>query len=254
MSIRSYVSEGVATLELARPEKKNALTLEMYAQLSEGLKQAQQSATVRTVLITGQPGIFCAGNDLEDFVQRPPQNQDSPVFEFMLALVRCEKPVIVAVTGPAIGIGATLLLHSDLVYLSDEAWLSMPFVTLGLVPEFASSLLLPRLMGPRKAAEKLLLGYPVSAEEAVEFGLANAVLPASEVLPHARRMAERFNQLPPASVRQTKRLLRRADEASVLETLKQENQAFIERLASEEAKEAFSAFFQKRPADFAQFN
>jgi enoyl-CoA hydratase/carnithine racemase len=130
------------------------------------------------------------------------------VFQFMRALVDCDKPVVAAVTGAAIGIGTTMLLHCDFVYVADDARLAMPFAGLGLVPEFASSLLVPQLMGHRRAAEKLLLGDPFTAETAVECGIANAVLPAGEVMAHARRVAERFNALPPGAVRESKRLLR----------------------------------------------
>jgi enoyl-CoA hydratase/carnithine racemase len=206
---------------------------------------------VRAVLLTGQPGIFTSGNDIEDFVQRSAE-QESPVFVFMRALMGCEKPVIAAVTGAAIGIGTTMLLHCDLVYVSDEARLAMPFVPLGLVPEFASSVLAPRVMGRVHAAEKLLLGDPFTAADAVELGIANAVLPAGEVVRHARRVAERFNALPPGAVRETKKLLRRADQATLHEAIGVEGRVFAERLQSPEAKEAFSAFFQKRKPDFSR--
>ena len=197
MSIKSFVHNGVATIEIARPEKKNAITGAMYQAMSAALLAAQADPLVRAVLITGQPGIFTSGNDIEDFMARAPGPgeglSDSPPARFMSALMGCEKPVIAAVTGAAIGIGATMLLHCDFVYVSDEARLAMPFVSLGLVPEFASSLIVPRLMGHVKAAEKLLLGDPFTAEDAVEMRIANAVLPAGEVLNHARRIAERFN-------------------------------------------------------------
>jgi enoyl-CoA hydratase/carnithine racemase len=168
--------------------------------------------------------------------------------------VACRKPVVAAVTGAAIGIGTTMLLHCDLVYVSDEARLAMPFASLGLVPEFASSLILPQLVGQAKAAEKLLLGDPFTAEEAVEMRIANAVLPAGEVLRQARRMAERFNTLPPGAVRDSKQLLRRASVERVLETINAEAIIFGQRLSSPEATEAFSAFFQKRKPDLSSFS
>ena len=159
MTIRTATLNHVVTIEIARPEKKNALTQAMYTAMAEALIAANADASVRAVLITGQPGIFTSGNDIEDFMQRPPQGDSaSPVARFMTALLDCEKPVVAAVTGAAIGIGTTMLLHCDLVYVSDEARLAMPFVSLGLVPEYASSLLLPALMGHVKAAEKLMLG------------------------------------------------------------------------------------------------
>jgi enoyl-CoA hydratase/carnithine racemase len=257
MSIRTAVHDGVATIEIARPQKKNALTAAMYAEMAQALVAAREDRAVRAVLVTGQPGIFTSGNDIEDFMSRPPgQGSDaagSPVFRFMHALVDCDKPVVAAVTGAAIGIGTTMLLHCDFVFVSDEARLAMPFTTLGLVPEFASSLLVPQLMGQRRAAEKLLLGDPFSAEQAVECGIASAVLPAAEVLPHARRVAERFNALPPQAVREAKALMRAPQRALVLEVIQAEGQAFAARLRSPEAMEAFQAFFQKRRPDFSRF-
>jgi len=250
MSIRTATLNGVATIEIARPEKKNAITQSMYREMAAALDAAGADRTVRAVLITGQPGIFTSGNDIEDFVQRP-AGQESPAFGFMRALMDCEKPVIAAVTGAAIGIGTTMLLHCDFVYVSDEARLAMPFVSLGLVPEFASSVLAPRVLGRVRASEKVLLGEPFSGADAVELGIANAVLPAGEVVPHARRVAERFNALPPGAVRETKKLLRRADRETLLAAIKVEGGVFAERLQSAEAKEAFSAFFQKRKPDFS---
>jgi enoyl-CoA hydratase/carnithine racemase len=253
MSIKTATLNGVATIEIARPEKKNAITAAMYTAMADALVAAQSDPAVRAVLITGQPGIFSSGNDIEDFMQRPPSTTESPAFAFMRALLGCDKPVIAAVTGAAIGIGTTMLLHCDFVYVSDEARLAMPFVSLGLVPEFASSFVVPRLLGNVRAAEKLLLGDPFTGADAVEAGIANAVLPAAEVVRHARRIAERFNALPPGAVQETKRLLRRAGRAELLETIAIEGKAFGERLQSAEAKEAFSAFFQKRQPDFSKF-
>ncbi len=254
MSIKTATLHGVATLEIARPEKKNALTLAMYQALADALLAAQAAPEVRAVLITGQPGIFTSGNDIEDFVQRPPLDQSSPVFQFMRALMGCEKPVVAAVTGAAVGIGCTLLLHCDFVYVSDEARLAMPFVSLGLVPEFGASLLLPQLMGQRKAAEKLLLGDAFSTAEALECGLANAVLAPNEVLPYARRVAERFNQLPPEAVRLSKRLIRQAQGEALPQAMSREGELFAQRLRSPEAQEAFQAFFQKRKPDYSRFS
>ena len=253
MSIRTATLNGVATVEIARPEKKNAITQAMYQQMADAINAAAADAGVRAVLVTGQPGIFTSGNDIEDFMQRPPGNLESPAFVFMKALMGCEKPVIAAVTGAAIGIGTTMLLHCDFVYVSDEARLAMPFVGLGLVPEFGSSLVIPQLMGNVRAAEKLLLGDPFTGAEAVEVGIATAVLPAPEVVNHARRIAERFNALPPGAVRETKKLMRRACTDAVLEAIGVEGKVFGQRLQSPEAKEAFSAFFQKRKPDFSKF-
>ena len=254
MSIKTATLNGVATIEIARPEKKNALTQAMYQAMADAINAAQADAAVRAVLITGQPGIFTSGNDIEDFMQRPPQGLDSPVFQFMKALVGSDKPVLAAVTGAAVGIGTTMLLHCDFVYVSDEARLAMPFVGLGLVPEFASSLVVPALMGPRRAAERLLLGDPFTGEQAVECGIANAVLPAGEVVNHARRVAERFNTLPPGAVRDSKRLMHGRDRERVMQAVAEEAAIFAQRLRSPEAMEAFQAFFQKRQPDFSKFS
>ena len=254
MSIKTATLNGVATIEIARPEKKNALTQAMYQAMADAISAAQADAAVRAILITGQPGIFTSGNDLEDFMARPPQNEEAPVFQFQRALLDCGKPVIAAVTGGAVGIGTTMLLHCDFVYVADDARLAMPFVALGLVPEYASSLLVPSLMGMRRAAEKLLLGDPFTGEQAVECGLANAVLPAGEVLNHARRVAERFNKLPPAAVRESKQLLRAPLREAVLAANQRESDVFGQRLRSPEAREAMQAFFEKRAPDFSKFS
>ncbi len=257
MSIKTFVLNGVATIEIARPEKKNALTVAMYQAMTEALNLAREDTAVRAVLITGQPGVFTSGNDIEDFMTRAPgqgsENMDSPVFQFMRALLEFDKPVVAAVTGAAVGIGTTMLLHCDFVYVSDEARLAMPFVALGLVPEFASSLVVPQLMGHRRAAEKLLLGDPFTPGQAVECGIANAVLPAAEVLNHARRVAERFNSLPPGAVREAKQLLRAPQLEQIKQTIRTEGAIFARRLKSPEAMEAFQAFFQKRKPDFSKF-
>lgn len=252
MNINTAILNGVATIEIARPEKKNALTLEMYQTMADAVNAAVADTTVRALLITGQPAVFTSGNDLEDFMQRPPTGEDSPVFQFMRALAACDKPVVAAVTGAAVGIGATMLLHCDLVYVSDESRLAMPFVALGLVPEFASSLLIPQLVGHAKAAQLLLLGEPFTGADAVEFGIANAVLPPDEVAPHARRMAERFNNLPMGAVRDAKRLMRAAAKGSIANAMQTEAGLFATRLRSAEAQEAFQAFFQKRKPDFSK--
>ena len=259
MTIKTATLNGVATIEIARPEKKNALTQAMYSAMADALVAAQADPAVRAVLITGQPGCFTSGNDLEDFMQRPPTMPAgegapvSPVSRFMHTLLDFEKPVIAAVTGAAVGIGTTMLLHCDLVYVSDEARLAMPFVSLGLVPEYASSLLIPALIGHVKAAEKLMLGEPFTGSDAVDCGIANAVLPAAEVASHARRMAERFNALPPSAVRETKKLMREPLKARLREAMATENALFAQRLRSPEASEAFQAFFQKRRPDFTKF-
>jgi enoyl-CoA hydratase/carnithine racemase len=253
MTINTAIASGVATIEIARPQKKNALSVAMYEAMTDAIAAAVADDTVRALLIVGQPGVFTSGNDLEDFMQRPPSSEESPVFRFMRALAACEKPVVAGVSGAAVGIGTTMLLHCDLVYVSEDAHLAMPFVRLGLVPEFASSLLLPQLMGYAKAAEKLLLGAPLTGAEAADLGIASAVLPAGEVVAHARRIAECFNSLPPGAVRDTKRLMRSGSKDGILRAMRAEAAVFVERLRSPEAKEALEAFFAKRTPDFSRF-
>lgn len=254
MSIKTATVNGVLTIEIARPEKKNALTRAMYQGMADALVGANEDKSVRAVLIQGQPQIFTSGNDIEDFMASPPRDEDAPVFQFMRALLGCQKPVIAAVNGAAIGIGTTLLLHCDFVYVADDSRLAMPFVGLGLVPEFGSSLVVPRLMGHVKAAEKLLLGDPFTGAEAVECGIANAVLPAGEVVNQARRVAERFNNLAPSAVRESKRLMRAPHAEQLEAVIRQEAEIFGARLRSPEAMEAFQAFFQKRQPDFSKFD
>jgi enoyl-CoA hydratase/carnithine racemase len=251
--IQTSITNNVARIEIARPAKKNAITADMYEAMSDALWDAQDNKSVRAILIAGQPEIFTAGNDLEDFMMKPPAGLDSPVFQFMKALKEAEKPVVAAVNGAAVGIGTTLLLHCDLVYAADNAKFSMPFVSLGLCAEYASSLLVPGTIGHVRAAEKLLLGEPFTAQEAVDMGLVNRVLPPEEVQAYAQGRAERFNLLPPSSVRTTKRLMRAAQKKLVDETIAAEAAEFGKLLRSEEFKEASTAFFERRKPDFSRF-
>jgi enoyl-CoA hydratase/carnithine racemase len=253
MSIGYEANQGVATLTIDRPAKKNAITGEMYEGLVDGLKKAAGDRAVRAVLITGAGNAFTAGNDLKDFSNPKFAEADSPVLTFMRTLAGYEKPVIAAVNGLAVGIGVTMLLHCDLVYVSDDATFSMPFTGLGLVPEFGSTYLLPLIAGRVRAAEKLLLGKPFPAAEAVVMGIANAVLPAASVQGHARKVAEAFAALPPGAVRDTKRLLRQAEDAAVQDAIRREAAHFGPRLAGGEAREAIAAIIEKRPPDFSKF-
>jgi enoyl-CoA hydratase/carnithine racemase len=240
-----HTAGAVTTLVIARPEKRNALTAAMYTALAEALLAADRDEAVRAVIITGQPGVFTAGNDLEDFLMTPPAGPDAPVFRFMHALADCRKPVVAAVCGPAVGIGTTLLLHCDLVYVATDAKLATPFTGLGLVAEYASSLLLTQRAGHVRAAQWLLLGDRFNGVEAAAQGLANAALPAEEVLPAAEAAAARLAALPAGAVQETKALMRRAERALVRETIAVEAEAFGRRLHSPEAKAAFSAFLKR---------
>jgi enoyl-CoA hydratase/carnithine racemase len=253
MSIAYQTDQGVATLTFDRPAKRNAITAEMYGQFVAGLAQAAADPAVRALLVMGAGGTFTAGNDLRDFSNPIFAQADSPVLSFMQGLAVFEKPVVAAVQGMAVGIGVTMLLHCDLVYAADDATFSMPFTSLGLVPEFASTLLLPLIAGRVRASEKLLLGKPFPAHEAVVMGLANAVLPSSGVLAHAQAVARSFAALPPGAVRDTKRLLRQPQAAAVQEAILREAGCFGPRLAGAEAREAIAAIIEKRAPDFSKF-
>ncbi|WP_455826949.1 enoyl-CoA hydratase-related protein [Pseudomonas graminis] len=238
---------GVLTLQLNRPDKKNALTRAMYSQLAEALEQADADADVRSVLIQGRSDCFTAGNDIADFLEQPPSDLDSPVFDFMKSLLNCRKPVIAAVAGAAVGIGTTLLLHCDLVYVSRDARLRMPFVNLGLCPEFGSSLILPRLLGHAKAAELLLLGEGFTGEQAATWGIATEALGSGEAaLAKAREIAERFETLAPGAVQVSKHLMKSVDREQLRQVIEEEGALFVQRLKSPEAIAALSAFITRR--------
>jgi enoyl-CoA hydratase/carnithine racemase len=238
---------GLLTLRLNRPDKKNALTRAMYSHLAETLKRADADPEINAVLITGSSECFTAGNDIADFLEQPPSDLDSPVFQFMLTLLECRKPVIAAVAGAAVGIGTTLLLHCDLVYISTDARLRMPFVNLGLCPEFGSSLILPRLLGQAKAAELLLLGEGFSGEQAAAWGIATEALSSGEAaLAKAREMALRFETLPMEAVRISKQLMKAPDREQLRKAIEEESALFVQRLHSPEAVAALSGFISKQ--------
>ncbi len=251
--ILSELRDGILRIEIRRPEKKNAITAAMYSALAAALTQAAQDEAVRVVLIHGQPDGFTAGNDLADFLNNPPHDMDAPAFRFLMALDALPKPLIAAVSGNAIGIGTTMLLHCDLVYAADNARFQLPFATLGLSPEGGSSVLLPRLAGHRRAAEMLMFGEPFDASMALDIGLVNAIHPAEAVLDVALERARKLIALPAAALRQTKRLLKQPPAATIAETMRDEATAFMLRLVSLEAKEAFAAFLEKRKPDFSRF-
>nr|WP_315414943.1 enoyl-CoA hydratase-related protein [uncultured Pseudomonas sp.] len=246
-AILQHRERGLLTLQLNRPDKKNALTRAMYTLLAEALEQADADADVRSVLIQGSSECFTAGNDIADFLEQPPSDLDSPPFHFMKSLLNCRKPVIAAVAGAAVGIGTTLLLHCDLVYISRDARLRMPFVNLGLCPEFGSSLILPRLLGHAKAAELLLLGEGFSGEQAAAWGIATEALGSGEAaLAKAREMAERFENLAPGAVQVTKQLMKNVDREQLRQVIEEEGALFVQRLKSPEAIAALSAFITRR--------
>ncbi len=245
---------GLLTLRMQRPDKKNALTRAMYAGMADVLDEADRDGSIRAVLLTGGEDCFTSGNDVADFLQAPPSGLNSEVFHFMRALFEFSRPVVAAVAGPAVGIGTTLLLHCDLVYVSRSAQLKMPFVNLGLCPEYGSSLILPRLLGHVRAAELLLLGESFSGAQAAEWGIANQVLDdGAATLAMAREMAERFLELPPSAVLDSKRLMRAPGREELRRVIEEEGALFGQRLRSPEAIEALTAFMQRRKPDFSSF-
>jgi enoyl-CoA hydratase/carnithine racemase len=258
MDILTSKADGILTIEFNRVARKNAITAVMYQAMADAINAAEGDVEVRAILIAGSPEIFTAGNDLDDFMKNsaPVEGvpaEARPVFQFMKALSGSSKPVVAAVSGAAIGIGTTMLLHCDLVYAADNAKFSMPFSQLGLCPEFASSMLFPQLAGYPRAAEKLLLGEAFLVQEAFEMGLVSKVLPLEELRPYAQRQAAKLVALPAASIRATKALMKRAKTGPVDETMAAENQLFGAMLLAPEAKEAFTAFFEKRKPDFSKF-
>lgn len=251
--IVTHFDARVLTLSLNRPERKNALTLAMYGALADLIKSADLDTEVRVIVLTGTDEFFTSGNDLMDFMNEPEIHEHHPVVRFMEALRDCGKPVVAVVRGHAVGIGTTLLLHCDLVYAADDARLQLPFVNLGLCPEYASSYLIPRLVGQQKAAELFLLGEPFSGAEAANLGIVTQAVPWDELSEYARAKIARLALQPPGAVRRTKALLRAATRVAVDASLSTEYTGFAAGLASEECKESVTAFFEKRAPDFSRF-
>jgi enoyl-CoA hydratase/carnithine racemase len=245
--------DRIARIEIARLDKKNALTQDMYRAMLKALEDADADAQVRAILIHGARDCFTAGNDLKDFLESSPGDGPRASFQFIQALPKVAKPLIAAVGGAAVGVGTTMLLHCDLVYASQGARFQMPFVPLGLVPEASSSLLLPAIAGYQRAAELLLLGQPFGAEKALAAGFVTEVVPEAELLEYARNAAAAVAALPPASVRAAKALMKRPLLAAIAAQMEEERRIFSERLQSGEAKEAMTAFFEKRKPDFSRF-
>jgi enoyl-CoA hydratase/carnithine racemase len=252
--IQASTEDSVLTLTLNRPEKKNALTVAMYQALADHLVAADSDGGIRVVIITGSPECFTAGNDLMDFMQNPPSGEDSSVGQFLRAIATVKKPLVGVVDGLAIGIGTTLLLHCDLVYLGEGARLKLPFVNLGLCPEAASSYLLPRLAGTARASELLLLGREFGPEEAVAMGLANAVFPSATLQKEALAQVAQLVAQPPEAVRVSKELIRGRDREAIAAVMQAEFEQFMARLMSPEAAEAFQAFAEKRAPAFSRFS
>lgn len=243
-SLRVERDGSILTLTINRPQRRNALDVATYLALAEQLRQATADATLSAVILTGAGEHFTAGNDLHDFQGGRPAG-DSAGMTFLRALIATDLPVIAAVEGYAIGIGVTLLQHCDFVYAGRTATLRIPFVALGLCPEGASSLLLPRLAGARKAAQWLLQGKAFGADEAMQAGLATAVTEPGQALAAARATAADLAAQPRSALRLTKAMLKRADRDAINETLDFEAAQFRARLHTQEAQEAFARFLNK---------
>ena len=250
--VKTELADGVLVLTLQRPDKKNALTGAMYNALSDALDRAETDASVKVVLFQGDGDSFTAGNDLADFAAQSKSNssEESPAFRFITTIGRATKPLIAAVQGNAVGVGTTMLLHCDLVYLAEGARLITPFVNLALVPEAASSWLLPARIGHVRAYQMFALGEPMDALTAVACGLANAVVPAAEVRQKAMAAAITLTKRPAGALSATKLLMR--DIERIQSIINAESDLFKERLKTPEAREAFAAFAERRPPDFAK--
>lgn len=247
------IKQDGAVLEIifARPDKKNALSNAMYRAATEALERAQENQAVRVVLFAAEGDAFTAGNDLADFAAAASgKGEGLAAHDFIDALGRADKPIVAAVPGLAVGVGTTMLLHCDLVFLAESARLSTPFVNLALVPEAASSILLPARIGHVRAFAMFALGEAISAAEAFSLGLANKVLPKDEVLPAAREAARQLAMRPLGAIVATKKLMR--DKQRILSRMDEEGVVFAERLQTDEAREAFNAFAERRQPDFTK--
>lgn len=249
----SQYNGAMLELTLNRPEKKNALTLAMYHQLSEALQSADEDPAVRVILLSGAGECFTAGNDIGDFIAALNQPDGvNAALHFLQTVSRLKKPLVAAVPGVAVGIGTTLLLHCDLVFASEQARFQLPFTRLGLVPEGGASYLLPQLLGHRQAFELLVLGEAIGALRAQQLGIVNQVYPADQLLTQARAQAATLAALAPESVRRSKAMLRMHQQQALQQVLVYEVEQFAERLQSPEAHEALRAFMEKRAADFSR--
>ena len=250
--ILTHVEDGVMTITLNRLERKNSITSAMYGAMADALATAEADAGVRVAVLQGHETVFSAGNDIGDFLNKPPAGTDSPVFRFLHGIARFPKPLVAAVCGPAVGVGTTMLFHCDLVYAGDNAAFSMPFVNLGLCPEAASSLLVPQMFGYHRAAEALLLGEPFMAEAAQEVGLVNRVVPPTEANGIAQAAARKLAAKPISSLVETKRLMKKGQQLLVQQQMADEGQSFARMLGEPAAREAFGAFMEKRKPDFSK--
>ena len=249
--INTEWSRRVLRVELNRPAKKNALTAAMYTRLADIFNEAAKDEETRVVVWHGAGDAFCAGNDAGDFLKNPPGPGESPQTRLMDAFIRFEKPIVVAVRGAAVGAGTTMLTHCDVVYAGEGAKFQLPFINLALVPEFGSSYSLPARIGHLRAAELFLLGEPFAAARAAELGLVTRVVPDEHLFATAMETANKLAAKPGGALRASKRLLKTGFIDQVKEAIKLEMREFSERVRSDDAKEAFTAFLEKRPPRFA---
>ncbi|WP_280155899.1 enoyl-CoA hydratase [Piscinibacter sp. XHJ-5] len=249
--ILTRAQAGVLTVSFNRVERKNSITGAMYDAMTDALAAAQGDPSVRVVVFEGHETVFSAGNDISDFLNAPSGDAPSPVLRFIHALATFQKPLLAAVCGPAVGIGTTLLFHCDMVYAGDNASFSMPFVNLGLCPEAGSSLLAPQMLGYHRAAEAFMLGEPLTAEAALAMGLVNKVLAPSEVNSHAQAQARKLAAKPLGSLLEIKGLMKKAQQLVVLQQIADESATFSRMIGEPAAKEAFTAFMEKRKPDFS---
>lgn len=249
--VKTRVAAGVMEIALARPEKKNAITAPMYQAMIDGLRAGDHDPAVHAILFLGEGDLFTAGNDMEDFAKTAAGTGEPKAVAFMEAIATTKKPVVAAVHGHAVGIGTTMLLHCDLVVIADDARLTAPFMKLGIVPEAASSLLMPIAMGYPRAFAMFALGAPAVGAEAVAMGLANVALPKDQVVAAARKMCADLAAVPPGALAAGKALMRDSD--MLLARIRKEAVVLGERVRSPEAREVFAAFLERRPPDFSKF-
>lgn len=253
MDIQTHIADGLLTITINRPDRKNSFTNAMYSSIGDAFLNAETNTVVKAVLLKGHEGCFSAGNDLGDFLNNPPTTLQAPVFRFLRAIAACSKPIVAQVAGVAVGIGTTMLLHCDLVYASSNAKFSMPFVKLGLCPEAASSLLFPRLSGYQKATEWLLLGDMFSAQKASEAGIVSDVIAPENLDAHVQAQIKKILDLPLAGLITTKRLMKSHSDSAVAKIMAEEGEMFMSMIPQPPAQEAFKAFGEKRAPNFKQF-
>ena len=245
-------SGNILSIQLNRPARKNAMTSSMYVTLADLLNDAAKDEGIRVALWHGAGDSFCAGNDVEDFLKNPPGPGESPQARLMNAFINFDKPLIAAVQGAAIGGGTTMLTHCDFVYAGESAKFQMPFINLGLVPEFGSSCSVPIRIGHIRAAELILLGLPFDARRAAELGLVTRVVPDQELLATATETAQKLAEKPAGALQACKRLMKRSSREQIEQAMKVEMEEFALRVRSAEAREAFAAFLEKRRPDFTR--